>query len=78
MFAQSFPQKLLCDQWFSSASGWWFPRQPGGHQLDSAPSAPLQGFNQEDLGVVEKESKAQKRQEEESDSDESLERSGQE
>lgn len=39
----------------------------------------LQGFNQEDLGVVEKEPKAQKHQEEEeSDSDGGLERSGQE
>lgn len=44
----------------------------------SAPSAPPQGFNQEDLGVVEKEAKAQKGRQEESDSDESLERSGQE
>lgn len=38
----------------------------------------LQGFNQEDLGVVEKESKARKAQEEESDSDEGMDRSGQE
>lgn len=38
----------------------------------------LQGFNQEDLGVVEKESKAQKREEEDSDSDDGMDRSGQE
>lgn len=38
----------------------------------------LQGFNQEDLGVVEKESKAKKHQEEESDSDEGMERGAQE
>ncbi|CAG02161.1 unnamed protein product, partial [Tetraodon nigroviridis] len=35
------------------------------------------GFNQEDLGVVEKESKAKKHQEEESDSDEGMERGAQ-
>lgn len=66
-------------------SGWTFQREPGDPPSSSCSSwvhlclLLLQGFNQEDLGVVEKASKAQKHQDEdESDSDEGLDRSGQE